>query len=503
MPAFRVSPMAFNLGSLNPTQKALLAFQLRGRGGHYGPAAQTPKPIPRQGKLALSCAQERLWFLAQLTPEDVSYNVAGRVLLEGDLNIVALGQSLHAIVRRHEALRTRFVSKAGIPEQVIEPEGHVLFRVVDLTGVAARDVQGVWEREAQSESNRPFDLRCAPLLRCALLWLSSKVHILLLTMHHIVTDGWSMGVLGRELAIVYHALVHGSTPQLPPLTLQYVDFAAWSREQLQGENLNKILGYWKRQLHSLSPMDLPLDRNRQAKAAHGGAMISVIVDQELTQRLKHLGRQEGVTLFVVLLASVNVLLARYSGGDEITVGSPIANRTLPELEALIGLLANTIVLRTDVSGNPRFRQLLNRTGSVCLGAYEHQDLPFDVLVRELCPERDLSCNPLFQVSFALQNNPSVPTKLSDLSLKVLPRRSRHVRFDLEWQVAPVGKQLQVMLGYNTVLFEPSTATRMLEQYNNLLKEIVANPDERIRHFRLTGPRQECQPTTVPLCMEMA
>jgi condensation domain-containing protein len=472
--------MALEIDGLTPQQKALLAFQLRGRGARGGQS--TSHALRRESKLPLSFAQQRLWFLAQLAPGDPSYNVAAGIHLGGKLDVVALTGALNDVVRRHEALRTRFVDEEGIPEQIIEQQVHVPIGVVDMAMVAPKHRERLLEDEVQSESSRPFDLRRAPLLRASLLRFAPAEHVMLLTMHHIVSDGWSMGVLMREVGLIYEASVRGVDSPLPPLPLQYADYAIQSRERLQGPVLDRHLNYWKRQLPPLPALELPVDRSLQDKAECAGATLSLRIDKELTEQLKRLSQGEGVTLFVILLASLVVLLVRYTGQNAITVGSPIANRTQPEIEALIGFFANTLVLRTDASGNPSFRELLRRCGSVCLEAYEHQDLPFERLVQELRPERNLGRNPLFQVSFALQNSPAVHLSMSDLHVRVLPRRSRTVRFDLEWDILPVRKELHLDLTYSASLFEQATVARMLMHYERLLQGIVANPDCRIRYL---------------------
>jgi hypothetical protein len=471
--------MTIDMSRLTTQQKCELAFRLRDL------AVQDPHPlhpVSRTGKLPLSFGQQRLWFLSELAPADPSYNIAGGVYLQGKLNVRALKGAIDEIVRRHEALRTRFVSEDGIPEQIIEEEVRVLFAIVDLSNVTLMDGRHILEREMRIEAHQPFELSRAPLLRVALLRIGPQEHVLLLTMHHIVSDGWSMGLLVRELGAVYEAFVRDLPSPLRPLRLQYADYAVWSRERLQGQLLEAHMNYWKQQLSGGSSPVFSTEPARHEDPDKSGATQSVRIPKELTGALTRMGQSEAVTLFVVLLSALIIMLVRYSGERVISIGSPIANRTRPELESIVGFFANTIVLRIDAFGNPSVRELLRRVGEVCLQAYEHQELPFERLVHELHPERLPGATPLFQVSFALQNSPAVECSMSGLRVQTLPRRSRTAHFDLEWEITPQQSELQVDVTYRTRVLTEGLVTRMLGHYDRLLQAIVGDPNGRIQYL---------------------
>ena len=462
-------------------QKALLSLWLRDRALAREPSAGIRR-ASRDSKLPLSFGQQRLWFLAQLDPADPSYNVPLGLRLEGRFNVHACFDSLNEVIRRHEALRTRFVSSHGIPEQIIDPEARLPATVIDLSGLEYEVRENILSRETEAEAVRPFDLACTPLLRCLLFRLAPQEHVLLLTLHHIAGDAWSLDVLIREIGALYPALMRGDPSPLPPLTIQYVDFAVWQRQRFTGAVLDEQLRYWKTQLEGAATVQLPADRPRPAKASHAGATISLQLDRKLTESCEELCRRHDVTLFVIVLATLDVLLARYSGQDSITVGAPIANRTRAEVEPLIGFFVNTLVLRADLSGNPAFHELLQRLKQVCIGAYEHQEFAFEKLVQELQPERDLSRNPLFQVSLALQNARRERLALPELSLHVLPRQYHAARFDQSWDVSPSPDGLEIAVTYSTAMFNEDTVSRMLAHFAQLLKAAVADPAQRIRHL---------------------
>ena len=315
--------------------------------------------------------------------------------------------------------------------QVIASTLQLDLPIVDLQHLPAAKRQTEAQRLATEESQLPFDLAQGPLLRAALLQLAEQEYILLLTMHHIISDGWSIGVLSREISSLYPALLTGKTSPLSDLTVQYPDFAIWQRQWLQGETLETQFAYWKKQLAGAPPvLELPADRPRPAVQIYRGAKQSVFLSQTLSKAIKKLSRQEGVTLFMTLLAAFKVLLYRYTGQEDIVVGSPIANRNQTDIEDLIGFFVNTLVLRTDLSSDPTFQQLLNRVREVALDAYAHQDLPFEKLVEELQPERNLSHNPLFQVLFILQNAPMPSIELPDLTISPVKIDSKTAKFDL-------------------------------------------------------------------------
>jgi acyl-CoA synthetase (AMP-forming)/AMP-acid ligase II/acyl carrier protein len=377
------------------------------------------QPAPRNGALPLSYAQQRLWFLNQLGLSHDAYNLLEAMRLLGMLDVAALAQSLREIVRRHEVLRTTFTTIEGQPRQVIRPTTHLPFPIADLQEVPACEREAQLHTLVREEGQRPFDLAEGPLLRATLLRLSPEEHVLLLTMHHIVSDGWSHGVFWRELAMLYEAFATGKSSPLPDLSIQYADFAHWQLQWLQGEVLEARLAYWKPQLASLSTLQLPTDHPRPAVQTSGGTWYPLRLSPALTQELKALSQQHGVTLFMTLLAAFQSMLHRYTGQDDIVVGSLIANRNRVEIEGLIGFFVNTLVLRTDLSGNPSFQALLGRVREVTLGAYSHQDLPFEKLLEELRPQRDLSHNPLFQVMFVLHNTPRQAPQLPGLTVRFL------------------------------------------------------------------------------------
>ncbi|MGH7931425.1 MAG: condensation domain-containing protein, partial [Candidatus Binatia bacterium] len=360
-------------------------------------------PVSRDPTLPLSFAQERLWFLDQLEPGSTVYNMPGVFRLKGPLNVAVLKQSLNEIVRRHEALRTTFRSVEGSPQQVVASGLTLPLPVMDLSHRCESDRENEARRLAAEEARRPFDLSRGPLLRAILLRLHQEEHFLLLNMHHIVSDGWSMGVFFREISVLYEAYSNGKPSPLAELPIQYADYAVWQRNRLQGEVLETQLSYWEKQLEDISTLDLPTDRPRPAAQSFRGARLSLELSKELTEGLKALSRKERVSLFMTLLAAFQTLLHRYTGRDDIAVGSPIAGRNRAEIEGLIGFFINTLVLRADLSGNPTFRELLARVREAALGAYDHQDVPFEKLVQELHPERNLNQSPLFQVMFVLQN----------------------------------------------------------------------------------------------------
>src|ERR1041385_6535362 len=358
----------------------------------------------RSRSAPLSFAQERLWFLDQLEPGSALYNVPSSYRLGGEVNVPALERSLNEIVRRHEALRTRFQVVGGQPLQIIESPREQRLEVRDL-GELGAGAEAEAMRVVNEEGQRRFDLAQGPLLRSLLLRLGPGDYVLLVTMHHIVSDGWSAGVFMRELSVLYEAHCQGRSAQLPELPIQYADYAVWQRERMQGEFLAEQLGYWRGQLKGLRPLlGVPADGVRPAVQRYRGAYLSFQVRGPVVAGLRGLSEQAGVTQFMTLLAAFAVLLWRYTGEREVVVGTPIAGRTRAETEGLIGFFVNTLVLRTELSGELSFAELLQRVREVTLGAYAHQELPFEKLVEELQPERNLSYTPLFQVMFVLQGS---------------------------------------------------------------------------------------------------
>ena len=428
--------------------------------------------------LPLSFAQQRLWFLDQLYPEEsrgTVYNIPVAVKFRGTLDIEALRKSLSEIVRRHEVLRTSFPTVNDEPRQVIAPaDARALpLPVVDLRGSSVPEIEEDVQRFITQEAQRPFDLANGPLLRATLLRLGADSYVLLLTIHHIVSDGWSMGILIRELCILYEAFLLDKPSPLPELAIQYADFAHWQRQWLAGKVLERQLNYWTQQLKGAPVvLDLPTDHLRPDIPTFRGGKVLFALNPDLTQRLNAFSQREGLTLFMTLLASFNLLLSCYSGSEDIVVATPIANRNRREIEPLIGFFVNTLVLRTDLSGHPTFSELCQRVREATEGAYDHQDLPFEKLVEALQPERELNRNPLAQVMFALQNAPKPFVALPGLSLSRLEFDSGTVRFDLEVHLSEEAGGLEGHFLYNRDLFDASSIERMAGHFQTLLEAIA-------------------------------
>lgn len=461
------------IADLSPEEKRKLLAQL------LQEKANKPKSFP------LSFAQQRLWFLDQLAPGNPFYNIPIVVPFSGSLEI--LKQSLNEIIQRHEALRTTFRSVDGQPVQWVVPSLKLEMPIIDLRQFPEGDRQVETNRLINEEIQRPFDLAEGPLIRAVLLQQNAVRYYFLLTLHHIIADGWSMEIFFRELSTLYQHFTMKQSSPLPELPIQYSDFAVWQREWLQGEVLAKQLSYWKQQLADLPLLQLPTDRPRPNLQRFQGAYHKIGISPSLTAQLKHLSQEEGATLFMTLLAAFKILLHRYSGQTDIVVGMPIAGRNRMEIENLIGFFVNSLVLRTDLAGNPTFRQLLHRVREVALDAYLHQDLPFEKLVDELRPERDMSRNPLFQVTFQLlqlQPHPDTVLQVEDPILSSLKIRRGTSIFDLAFSLWEGPAGLSGGFEYNTDLFDPDTLDRMASHFQTLLGGITANPDARLSELPL-------------------
>ena len=374
-----------------------------------GAAGSRPTRMTRTGDVPLSFVQQRLWFLDQLDPETSTYTIAVRQRLRGPIDEAALARTLTELVRRHESLRTTFVTRNGEPRQHVMPAGPVAPRTIDLVHVAVGDREAAVEAHVQTEVQQPFDLARGPLFRPLLLRLAPDEHELVISIHHIVADGWSLGLITRELEILYQAYMTGGSSPLPEVPLQYADFAIWQRQWLADHVLEAQSAYWRAQLAALpAPLEIPTDLPRPRQSSSAGASLEFELPAPIAESLRELGRNAGATLFMTLLAGFKALLARYTGEEDVVIGTPIASRNHLELESIVGFFANTLVLRTDLSGDPTFRQLLGRVRETSLGAYAHQDMPFEKLVEELRPDRRLGRNPLFQISFASQNSGTGP-----------------------------------------------------------------------------------------------
>ena len=448
-------------------------------------------PSPRNIDLPLSFAQERLWFLDQLEGQNATYNIPGMLRITGNLQVTALEQALREIVNRHEVLRTNFKSVNGTPIQVIDS-----LKTFTLT---IEDWQHLNKTEAdiqlfvQKETGKTFDLATDILFRATLLQLSNHEFLLLATMHHIISDGWSIGIFVEELSHLYQSYIQEKYPVLPKLPIQYADFAVWQREWLSGEILETQINYWKQQLaNAPALLQIPTDRPRPAVMTNGGKTHRFTINSELTQQLQKLSRETGATLFMTLLAGFAILLNRYSHQKDILVGSPIANRNRAEIESLIGCFVNTLVLRTKFADNPRFQELLNQVKEVTLSAYSHQDVPFEQVVEVLKPERSLSHSPLFQVMFILQNAPMENLELPGVNIKVFSSDIVQAKFDLTLSMMETEKGLTASWDYNSDLFNDRTITVMAGHFQNILTAIVTNPQIQINQIPLLTAAEKQQ-----------
>ncbi|MCB8753035.1 non-ribosomal peptide synthetase [Planktothrix agardhii] len=449
-------------------------------------------PVARTEELPLSFAQQRMWFLYQMDQQNPAYNEALALRLMGRLNVDILEQTINAIIQRHESLRTTFPMVEGKPIQKIAPSLKIKLLVVNLKDIPQDRI----DQQIIEELQKPFDLTQAPLLRCTLFDLGYENYILVNVFHHIIIDGWSKGILFKELSEFYQAFLSNSTVDLPELTIQYADFAVWQRQWLQGEILENQLNYWKKQLTGAPPLlELPTDKPRPANPNFQGHSISFQIDSELTEKLKLLSQKSGATLFMTLLAALNTLLFRYSGQDDILIGTPTANRNRQEIEPLIGFFVNTLVLRNSLEGNPTFSTLLQQARNVVLEAYANQDVPFEQVVDALEIERSLSYNPLFQVMFALQNAPLNALELPNLRSQYLAVENQRIKFDLSLILEEIetekGSYLEGFWEYDSDLFTAERITRMVGHFQTLLKGIVANPQQTVGELPLlTEPEKQ-------------
>ena len=446
-------------------------------------AASIPSPISWKATgipRPLSFAQERLWFLEQLEPGSSVYNICRAVRITGPLKKNAVKSSLDEVIRRHEVLRTTFGVIDGCPMQTVAPEVSLKISSTDLRRFTPDHREHQVRRLISVEARRPFTFSMAPLLRARLVQLNKQDFVLILTTHHIVSDAWSMGILSRELWTFYENYARGVSPNLENLPFHYADYSIWQREWLEREVLKSRLLYWKEQLKN-SPLclDLPTDHVRPIKQSFAGSSVPLVLPEALTETLNELSRRAGVTLFMTLLTAFKILLFRYTSEEDVCVGSPVANRNTPWLEGLVGFFVNTVVIRTNLSGNPSFQELLSRVRDSCLGAYERQDLPFEKLVEALQPARDLSRNPIFQVMFQLQNAPRHIPSVSGLAFEPIAVESHTSKFDLTLAFAERNARLSGFIEYNTDLFCRSRIERMAGHFRTLLEGVVGDPDQSI------------------------
>jgi amino acid adenylation domain-containing protein len=460
--------------------------------------------VDRNGKLTLSYGQERLWFIHQLDPENVAYNIPMAVRIQGPLDLEALARSLQEVMRRHESLRTRFVTVDGEPQQIIDPSRSVELPVTDLSRLPEAEREEEARRLAQEEAERSFDLEHGPLIRATLLRLDIQDHVMVLNSHHTISDGWSTGVLVSEVSIIYSNFCAGQPSPLPELDIQYADFSAWQRELLSGPIVDKQLEYWKRKLAGVEPLMLPIDKSRLRMQNSAGTVERFTVPTELTEALVALARKQGATLYMVLLAAFQALLSRYTRQDDVAVGSPVAGRVRSETEQMIGNFINMVVLRTDLSGAPDFVDLLDRVKETTLEAQSNQDVPFEKLVEVLVPQRDLNRAPLFQALFGLLNMPWTGLQLGTAKLLPFNLHTGGAQFEISLVMVETGSGMQGYIEYSTGLFEAATIARMVRHYSHLLKSIVSDPHVPIHSLEILGPeerlilQEDFNTTTAPI-----
>ena len=482
-------------GRLATRAEALLGERLKRRAAGEGFGAERIPRIPRRdGRVPLSFAQERLWFLERLEPGGAAHVLPMAIVLQGRLDLDAWRRAVTGVFRRHEALRTVFREEADGPVGLVRAPEPVALPLHDLSALpaAARAVEAT--RLAVLEGRRPFDLERGPLLRGALVRLGPLDHYALLSMHHIAADGWSMRVLVTELARLYEAFTSGAAAaSLPELPIQYADFAAWQRERLAGEALERELAFWRERLAGAPVLDLATDFSRPAVQSHRGASLSLALSPERSREVRRLGREAGASLFMTLLAGFQILLARYADQEAVSVGTPVAGRVRVETEGLIGLFLNTLVLRTDLSGDPTFAETLARVRETVLAAQSHQELPFEKLVQELQPERSLAHSPLFQVMFVLQNVvASEEAALPGLSSTVLQADRGTALFDLTLSLSDNPHAVHGRLEYATHLFERATMERLAGHFETLLAAAAENPRRRLSELPLLTPAEHRQ-----------
>jgi amino acid adenylation domain-containing protein len=446
-------------------------------------------PIPRNGHLPLSFAQERLWFLDQLEGNNSIYNIPGILKITGNLKIDTLEKSLQEIVNRHEVLRTNFQAVNGQPIQVINFENTFQLKIEDWTNINQEDIK----KAIQKEIETPFNLATDNLLRVIIAQIKTDEFLLIVTMHHIISDGWSLGIFIQELSTIYQNYLQGKSSALPDLTIQYADFANWQKQWLTGEILEKQIKYWQEQLKAApSLLQLPTDKPRPSIMTFNGKSHNVKINPEITQELQNLSKKIGTTLFMTLLAIFATLLYRYSHQQDILIGSPIANRNRSEIEPLIGCFINTLVLRTKFTENLNFPELLNQVKETTLAAYDHQDVPFEQIVEAIKPERSLSHAPLFQVLFILQNAPMEKLELPGVNIEILPSDTSTAKFDLTLSMMEKDQALTCTWDYNSDLFDDRTIIAMAEHFQNILTAVTTNPNQNINQIPLLTEREKHQ-----------
>ena len=488
-----MNKIELDIEALSAEQRALLDLCLKEEGMNLSVLPLEPQRRER-GSFPLSFAQQGLWFLDQLTPNSSAYNCPSAMRLEGRLDLEILESVINDLLKRHETLRTRIEVEDGSPVQVIDEWRWRSLEVQDLTNLTGEEREVEIKRITRAEARTEFDLRQGPLMRVKVLKLGTDEHVMLLTMHHIICDAWSMGVLLRESCLLYEAMSEGRRSPLTELEIQYGDYAVWQGEYLAGRILEDQLEYWKKQLKGAAVMDLPTDHARPAVPSYRGSTEKVYIGKELSEDLKRLGQLEEATLFMTLMAAFKALLMRYSGGEDLSVGTSIAGRTQRRLEGMVGYFVNTLVMRTNLGGNPSFRELVNREKDVALEAYARQEAPFEKLVEEINPERDLSRNPLFQVMMVLQNTRQDRTQLKGLKVTKIEEAAGVAKFDLTLELAAGPEGITGCLEYSRDLYEEETIRRMARHYERVVKEAARDAERGIREIDLMSAAEKRQIT---------
>jgi len=478
------------IAKLPAEKRELLEIMLQEQGVDLHQIAILPQPRI-SNTFPLSFSQQRLWFLDQLEPGGALYNIPSVLRIKGRLDAAALEKSFNEVIKRHEVLRTTFGKQGDEPQQIIHPRLQLSIPFIDLQSLSAKENAAEVERLALEEAQKPFDLATGPLLRVSLLKQSVQDYILLVTMHHIVSDNWSIGIFVHEIMHCYQAFVQNKKITLPELQVQYADFAFWQRKWLKGKTLENQIDYWRKQLKNIPPvLDFPLDFPRPSYQTSSGDYKLFNLPPVTREALNTISRQNNASLFMTMLAAFYILLQRYSGQDDICVGSPVANRNRAETEALIGFFVNTLVLRGDLSGNPSFPEFVERVKEMTLGAQAHQDLPFETLVEALQPQRDMSHSPLFQAMFVMNNAPVEKLQLSGLEISLLEFENKTTKFDLILNVTETEHGLQCKLEYNTDLFKSDTMDRLITHYKTLIDQILENPSASLSTFSLINPQEK-------------
>src|SRR5215471_9277938 len=475
------------IAALDPKKRELLLQRLRERAAASGDTAI--KRLSRDGRtFVLTYAQQRLWFLQQLEPNSAHYNIPGSLALSGAVVIGALERGLREIIRRHEALRTSFREENGEPRQIIAGNVNFSLPVIDLGELVAEASHDEAQRLVDENAQQLISLSKAPLFRASVLRIGEQQHILIMSINHIVSDGWSNGILRNELGVLYEAFRRGRGSPLKELEVQYADYAEWQKLWLEGEELRKNLNYWKEELSGMPEViALPTDGRREGEQSHKGSAVVLTIGPEKAEALRTVSRKEASTLFMTLLAGLQSLLYRYSGQEDICVGTPVANRNKTEVEALIGCFVNTLLFRGRMGGEPTFEEMVRRARGAAIGAYDHQEMPFEKIVEELRPARTLSHNPLFQVMFALQNMPSQELEMEGVNLREVAARLTPTQFDLNVTMVEESEgRILCIFQYDRTLFDEQRMERMMGHFERLIEDATEHPTKRISELELLG-----------------